>query len=38
MQRRPVRFSSDRFLLDGDLWLPDNAGPGSRLPAVVSPW
>jgi pimeloyl-ACP methyl ester carboxylesterase len=36
MQRRPVRFSSDRLLLDGDLWLPDDAEPGSRLPAVVS--
>lgn len=36
MQRRPVRFSSDRFLLDGDLWLPDNLRPGQQLPAVVS--
>ncbi|MDP9392629.1 MAG: alpha/beta fold hydrolase [Actinomycetota bacterium] len=36
MQRRPVRFSSDRLLLDGDLWLPDEVRPGQRLPAVVS--
>ncbi len=36
MQRRPVRFSSDRLLLDGDLWLPDDLRPGQQLPAVVS--
>jgi alpha-beta hydrolase superfamily lysophospholipase len=36
MLRRPVRFSSDRLLLDGDLWLPDDVRPGQRLPAVVS--
>jgi alpha-beta hydrolase superfamily lysophospholipase len=36
MQRRPVRFSSERLLLDGDLWLPDDLRPGQRLPAVVS--
>lgn len=36
MQRRPVHFYSDRLLLDGDLWLPDDVRPGQRLPAVVS--
>ncbi len=36
MQRRPVRFSSERYLLDGDLWLPDDVQPGQRLPAVVT--
>lgn len=36
MQQRPVRFSSERYLLDGDLWLPDDLEPGQRLPAVVS--
>lgn len=36
MQQRAVRFFSDRLLLDGDLWLPDNLRPGQRLPAVVS--
>lgn len=36
MQRRPVSFFSDRFRLDGDLYLPDDLRAGERRPAVVS--
>ncbi len=36
MQRRPVRFFSQRSLIDGDLWLPDGLVAGERRPAVVS--
>lgn len=36
MQRRPVHFYSDRLMLDGDLWLPDDLSPGERRPAVVT--
>jgi pimeloyl-ACP methyl ester carboxylesterase len=36
MQRRPIRFFSERYLLDGDVWLPDDLRPGERRPTVVS--
>jgi pimeloyl-ACP methyl ester carboxylesterase len=36
MQQRRVRFFADRLLLDGDLYLPDDAAPGAGLPAVIS--
>lgn len=36
MQRRPARFFSERFLLDGDLHLPDGLQPGERRPAIVA--
>lgn len=36
MQRRPVRFFSERMLLDGDLYLPDDLQPGERRPAVIT--
>ncbi|MGH3666225.1 MAG: alpha/beta hydrolase [Egibacteraceae bacterium] len=34
--RAPVRFFSERLLLDGDLYLPDDPGQGGRLPAIVT--
>lgn len=36
MRRQPIRFFSDRYLIDGDLWLPDDYRDGQRLPAVIS--
>ncbi len=36
MQRHPVRFFSDRHLLDGDVYLPDDLEPGETRPAVVT--
>jgi alpha-beta hydrolase superfamily lysophospholipase len=36
MQRQPVRFFSDRHLLDGDIWLPDDYRDGQGLPAIIS--
>lgn len=36
MQRRSVRFFSERMLLDGDLYLPDDLEPGERRPAVIT--
>lgn len=36
MQRRPVRFFSERLLLDGDVWLPDDHRAGQRLATVVA--
>jgi fermentation-respiration switch protein FrsA (DUF1100 family) len=36
MQRRPVRFFADRYLLDADLYLPDDLAPGETRPAIVT--
>jgi len=36
MRRRSVQFFADRFLLDGDLYLPDDMAAGTRRPAVIS--
>jgi pimeloyl-ACP methyl ester carboxylesterase len=36
MQRRAVHFFADRFLLDGDLYLPDDLREGETRPAIVT--
>ncbi|MGH9067154.1 MAG: alpha/beta hydrolase, partial [Acidimicrobiales bacterium] len=36
MKHQPVSFYSDRLRLDGDLYLPDDAGEGRRYPGVVA--
>lgn len=36
MKRRPVNFFSDRFRLDGDLYLPDDLHEDQRRPAVIA--
>ncbi len=36
MKRRPVNFFSDRFRLDGDLYLPTDLRRDERLPALIA--
>lgn len=36
MRRRPVRFFSEQLMLDGDLYLPDDASSARRCPAVIT--
>lgn len=36
MYRRPIRFFADRYLLDGDLWLPEHATADHPVPCVVA--
>jgi uncharacterized protein len=36
MQRRSVRFFSERFMLNGDLYLPEGASPDSQHPVVIA--
>lgn len=35
MRQRSARFFSERMLLDGDVYLPDDLEPGERRPAVI---
>lgn len=35
MQRRATHFFSGRYLIDADLWLPDDLDVGERRPAVI---
>jgi uncharacterized protein len=35
MERRGVKFFSERMMLDGDLYLPDGVEPAANAPAIV---